>query len=254
MAARLGRAGYSECYDDLERIARNYLRWVQFFVTPEYEALLRQRNGEKAEALRAEVERLQGGFIGSPEVNDLYNSAPPCGGCAGHQGIDMMGCCPPEGVRALWETWSNTVRQEKEGLFVNMSFNCVTPEVRVISFAPEQGRLTAVAQRNAGAMHLRPPSWTVRGMVKSYRNAKETPAQWLGDYVVFGNVKAGEEVTITYPLIGLKQKLTIAKGFGGKEKTFVQSWVGNTIVDIEPRGRKLPIFSGPAPVLPAVPR
>ena len=63
--------------------------------------------------------------------------------------MNMMGCCPPEAMRALAVVWRSVVTESKDGVWVNLGFDRDAPEARVVSFAPSTGRLTVVAKKAA---------------------------------------------------------------------------------------------------------
>ena len=82
----------------------------------------------------------------------------------------------------------------------------------------------------------------------------EGKAEWSGEglaYIRFANVKPGERLTVSYPLVDFQQiwgnwpsrpdlKLTI-------------SWRGNSVVDMQPRGKGLPIDFSHLPAIPKIP-
>jgi hypothetical protein len=162
-----------------------------------------------------------------------------------------MGCCIASGNLAVWEAWANTVTKDEGGIFVNMSFNHETPELKVISYVPEQGRLTVAAKTNLPNIYLRPPSWVPKKEVKCFSNGKNEPITWTGDYVRYDDVKRGDELTITYPLVSFTQTIVIAKGTP-IEKKYTQQWFGNTLMGIEPKGKRIPFLYGFPQRLPEI--
>jgi hypothetical protein len=175
------------------------------------------------------MRRYEGGFDACLTPNALAWARDP-------GGMNMMGCCPPEGMRTLYTAWSNTVLETARGVEVNLAFNRDHPAAKVVSFLPKEGRLTVVA-RQANDFYLRPPSWAPRGKVQAFVNGATVPAQWVGDTIHFARVRPGQELTITYPLLEFRQTLHVA----GKDYTY--HWRGNTVIGVEPRGEILPIFA-----------
>ena len=118
----------------------------------------------------------------------------------------MAGCCAPEGLRAIYTTWSHVIdrypasKLGPAGVYVNMSFNRDSPWGRVVSFMPTAGRLTVKAKVR-DTFFLRPPHWAPRDQVAAFVGSQAVPVQWSGDYVRFTGVKIGDELTITYPLL-----------------------------------------------------
>ncbi len=150
--------------------------------------------------------------------------------------MSMMGCCPPEAMRALAVAWRYVVTETADGVFVNLGFDRDAEQARVVSFAPSSGRLTIVA-RKAGAFYLRPPSWAARNRVRGFRGRTKVEPVWKGEFVMFGNVEPGQELTIIWPLIRFTQTVLVA---GGK---YAYEWLGNTVIGVDPPGKGLPLFT-----------
>lgn len=240
IAAWLARAGYPSYWDHVERYVRNYIGETQFLLTPEIEALYRRLHGDKPQECQQGItvlKELEGGFLACIQPNSLMDTP---------DGMHMMGCCPPEGMRTLHTAWSNVVLDYPEGVFVNLSFNRDAPEAEVVSFLPYEGRLTVVA-KCAKDFFLRPPSWAPRGEVQTYRDGRSVDPVWKGGYVAFKNVHAGEELTITYPLVEFKQTVAVVG------KTYTYHWLGNTVVGVEPRAEQMPLFAQVPRSLPPYP-
>jgi hypothetical protein len=227
LAACLAGAGYTRYWDDVDRFVRNYCREAQFFPTPEYEALYRSMHpaaSESGEGIR-QAGDFKGGFVARLTPNSLT--------MVNH--MSMMGCCPPEAMRALAVAWRNVVTETEDGVFINLGFDRDAPKARVVSFAPSPGRLTVIA-RKAATFYLRPPSWAARDGVHAFRGSAEVPPVWKGEYVTFRTVKPDQELTITWPLIRFKQ--TVSAGGGN----YTYEWLGNTVVSVDPPGKGLPLF------------
>lgn len=242
VALWLARGGLTEYWDHVERTVRNYTPNAQWFVTPEYEALYARVHPENpagvAEAMGL-MRRFDGGFYSCLTPNGwVWDESPG--------GMNMMGCCPPEGMRSLYTAWSNTVLETERGVEVNLSFNVDRPAAKVVSFLPREGRLTVVTRR-AADYWLRVPTWVARGEVRAWVNSAAVEPDWQGAWVRFASAQPGTELTITYPLPQFEQKLHVA----GRDYTY--QWLGNTVVGVEPRASVLPIFEECPPRLPALP-
>ena len=245
VAMWLAKAGFAEYWDHLERHARNYLREAQFFVTPEFERLYRElhrdKPAEEVEKGLVMARRLEGGFHAVLTPNDWVHHDGPTG-------MNMMGCCPPEGMRALYTAWDNVVTEDSRTVWINLSFSRDTPQAKVVSFLPNEGRLTVVAKKD-GRFLLRAPAWVPRSRIKAYRG-QEQMSVWhgcVGDYIEFEDVKAGEELTVTYPLPRFEQTVDLDPA-----GVFTYRWLGNTVLGVHPRGERLPIFANVPRPLPAL--
>ena len=248
---------YADYYDHLERYLRNYIAPAQFFITPKFVEFYRALHKtdarvEEVDKALSDLRMAEGGIMGGFGINDLTND------WLGDMrtSFALVGCCSPEGMRAIHTVWENIVRVESSGkdkkrsIYVNMSFSHQCPEATIVSYLPDEGRLTVVC-RKPGDFYLRPPAWTPRAGVKMWRDAKNVSPIWNGAYAAFKNVKAGEELTITYPFISYEQKVAI---WPDATKIAVFKWIGNTCVDVNPKGPNFPLYTGKRPWLPPSPK
>jgi hypothetical protein len=259
LASLIARAGFSDYWDHVERMFRNYVQPFQFFATQEYEAMYRELNKDKGEAeVRAGLVRmgeLQGALWGGPAPNDRINwiaSSKQYGPYGTPFGIAALyGCCMAEGMRALYTVWSSVVTANREGIFVNLSLNRESEWARVISSLPEQGRIDVIPHK-PGSYFLRTPSWAPRSKVRVARGGREIPVEWGGPglgYVHLKAVQPKEVLTLVYPLVTQKQVIGIWPTKPDLKLTIL--WNGNTVNDMEPRGKGLPVrFSKREPVPP----
>jgi hypothetical protein len=240
----LGRAGRSLRYDLVERALRNYLPQEQFFIDdPTFLRLWRERKYADRDKQMALMRRLEGGFLCRTTPSDRW--ALPG---APEGPISLEGCCPPTGMTGLYLAWKECVRKTDQGVFVNMALNRDCADATIISFLPEQGRLTAVPKRN-GRFYLRIPGFAPRDQVAAWRNGRKcAKILWKGDYVAFDAAQKGEELTVTYPLVTFDQKLTRA----GKDYTF--HWKGNAVTGIEPTDGVWQLFKNIPYPIPPFPR
>jgi len=258
----IAQAGFPEYWDHVERALRNYLRPQQFFVTPEYESLYRKVNSSNSEqeidAGLNRMRELQGAVLGGPAPNDWINwiaSAKQCGPYATPYGcMSMFGCCAPEGMRALHTVWSGVTRTKRGAVYINMSLNRPGSVASVVSSLPDQGRIDVTAHQ-AGVYYVRPPAWAPRDAVRTARGGVEKKPEWGGAgfaYVTFSGVKAGEVLTISYPLVDFRQ--TWGNWPSRPDLKLAVSWRGNSVTEMEPRGKGLPIDFANLPPIPALPK
>lgn len=261
VASWIAQAGFPEYWDHVERALRNYLRPQQFFVTAEYEALYRKLNAEKTEkeieASLGRMRELQGAVLGGPGPNDWINwiaSAKQCGPYATPYGcMSMFGCCAPEGMRALHTVWSGIVKEKPGAVYINMTLNRKSSAADVVSSLPDQGRIDITVHR-AGVHYVRPPAWAPRNGVQVARGGIEKKVEWAGDglaYVRFVNAKPGEVLTVHYPLVDFRQ--TWGNWPSRPDLKLTILWRGNSVTDMQPRGKGLPIDFADLPPIPAIP-
>jgi hypothetical protein len=174
------------------------------------------------------------GLCGFPDwvnhtVSDLDSDLP---------GIHMQGCCADATIRAAHAIWAETVTGDPKETRVNMAFNRTSPLVNVISCLPHRGEMDLFVG-TARRVLVRLPDWAPKESVRAYVAKRPVPVKWQGSYVVFGKVSKGQQLTVTYPLRIADMKETI---YG---VTYDEKWRGNTIVDINPPGKLIPMFQRP---------
>jgi hypothetical protein len=256
LASLIARDGHPEYFDYLERYLRNYISNLQFIVTPEFEAYYRKRNQaageEKIQKGLEELRKFQGGIVGGSGLNDYENVLLGEG-----SGFIMFGCCAPEGMRAIYTAWSNVIdRLPKSklgpaGVYVNLALGRDSRLGQVVSFFPDEGRITVKA-RVQDRFFLRPPHWAPRDKVRAFVGERNVAVQWSGAYVRFDEVKLGDEVTVTYPLLAFAHEV---EGLWRKTPNlrikFI--WRGNMVVSTDPTPTGTPLFTGRPRRLPNPP-
>lgn len=192
-----------------------------------------------AEAVRA-AERMTGqqmGACGFPDwVNALPSDLDP-----DLPGIHMQGCCADATLRGAHAIWAETVTGDKREARVNLAVNRRSSLVDVISCLPHRGEVNLVVHE-ARKVLVRIPGWAPRAEVRAYRMRTSVPVIWEGDYVVFDRARSGQHLTVTYPLRIAEIKETVGSLDGTEYR---QRWRGNTIVDIDPPGKWIPMFRRP---------
>ncbi len=144
-ALLLGKWGYSECYQDAERILRGHLlpsqlRDVSFIQEPV--------NLENHDGRRDVAQRHLGAF-GFPAP---YGHAPI--GCDEVSfNMDIVGGT----VGSLCEAWRSAVQVDEAGLHINLFFDIDTPAARVESPYPDG--VLKITPKRATPVWVRVPSW-----------------------------------------------------------------------------------------------
>jgi hypothetical protein len=250
IAANLARGGRPEYWDHVERTVRNMLRTSQFTLTPAFVALFhdlhRDRPAGEVEAALEELRKLEGGFVAQPGFDDWvsYPNNPQLGAPGLYaNGVQMMGCCPPEGMRGLWEAWRGIVEERSAGIFVNLAFSRQHPAATVTAYEPGAGRLDVQAQQG-GTYFLRPPAWADPTGITLRCGETPVAIAWGGPanaYVVCPDVQPGDMLTLGWAAPRFTQAFVPQSVPGRSEKLIVQ-WLGNQVLGVEPCGRILPMF------------
>ena len=195
------------------------------------------RRFDAAMVTAARMEGQQLGICGFPDwVNKL-----PSDLNADLPGIHMQGCCADATVRAAYAIWNESVTGDAKEVRVNLAFNHQSDLVDVVSCLPHRGELN-VFVKNADRVLVRVPEWAQHEEVKAYVDKESIPVGWQDSYVVFPDVAKGQQLTVTYPLRVAK----ITETPGGLDGTkYSETWRGDTIVDISPPGKWIPLYQRP---------
>lgn len=255
-ACLFGQAGHTEYYDYAERYLRNYISNLQFVVDEGFEKYYRRLHAsadpKAVEQGLVELRKFQGGIVGGSGLNDFENDL-----LGGVSGFEMFGCCAPEGMRAIHTVWSDTMVHRpagpstEAGIYVNMNFSRSSPWGEVVSFFPDEGRLTVKASVT-DTFFLRPGHWVPKASVRAFRGTQAIKVDWQGDYVRF-EAEAGQELTLTFPLLAFSHR---AEGLWPQANPGLAmdfEWLGNMVVSVNPAPQKTPLFTGRPRRLPKAP-
>lgn len=256
-ASHIAQAGYPEYYDYIERYMRNYIANLQFIATPEFEEKYRLVNKdlpkEEVEKGLEQVRTFQGGFYNAG-LSDFENTLLGGGGYI----FKIAGCCAPEGIRAVYTSWLNTITRNPKsalgpaGVYVNMSFTRKSEWCDTISYLPTTGRLTVKAKIKDD-FYIRPPHWAPKESVKAFKNNDSVDVKWSNDYIRF-TAEPGDELTITYPIVRFHHEVSGLWPKSGPNLTMKFQWEGNEVVNVHPRPAidKTPLFLGKHREIPPV--
>lgn len=244
----LARGASPHYWDQVERTIKNELRRAQFSLTPEFLEMFNRLHADKpaevVEEALAELRKLEGGFVAQPEHDDWvsYHDSPGVAGIYSN-GVHMMGCCPPEGMRGLWEAWSGVVEDRSEGVFINMSLTRDHPAASVTAYRPEDGGFE-VTSRKPGTYFLRPPAWAEKDSVQVSVDGQSVSFRWGGPegaYAVIDDVQPSQQIVLRHPVPVFTQ-VFIPTSVPDREESVTVRWVGNSVVEVLPHGKCLPMF------------
>ena len=176
----------------------------------------------------------------------------------GVSGFEMFGCCAPEGMRAIYTAWENTIDRldtsalGPAGVYVNLCFTRDSQWGRVESFFPEAGRLTVKA-RVKDTFFLRPPHWAPHDEVRAFVGTKAIPIKWSGAYVQFEGTEPGDEVTIACPLLRFTHEVAGLWPSSAPDLRMTFEWLGNMVTAANPPATGTPLFRGQPRRLPPAP-
>jgi hypothetical protein len=244
--------GYTRFWDDVERFTRNGLLRSQFFVTTEYERLLRQAVGAKwSPAMLERARQLEGGWCDAVQPNNLTRVISR----TDTPFLSIAGCCSYSGPRGLYATWRRILRRQGPDLFINMSLDRDSPWASVRSGLPQRGEVQTILHQPLN-VHYRAPRWVDRRTVRVTVNAAPVQLEWdrgAAGYLVVRGGKPGDRIVITFPVVAriTKEKIggdnsgdDVGVGFSepGNRIEYTLTWLGDDVVSIAPPARFLALF------------
>ncbi len=169
----------------------------------------------------------------------------------------MYGCCAPEGMRAIYTTWTNTIDRYGDsplgpaGVYVNMSFQRESPWGRVVSFMPDEGRISVISSVS-DRFFIRPPHWIDSDEIVAFKNSQSIPLAYKNGYVAF-DAKSGDELTICYPLYTFKHHVEGLWKNAAPELGLSFTWLGNMVTEAKPPAEETELYLGRPRCLPLAP-
>lgn len=224
----LARSGYPEYWETAERYLRNHLLESQVVSIAGLEDSSATGGDHEWETTERVARRSLGGFAGWSQPNDLFSKVM-------HE-WDLYTCCCAQGVRGLFNAWTNAVSAGPGGISVNLLINHIGPHATVKSWLPHEGRLEIVP-RNDGDVAVRLPRWVDYRMLEARVAGARVEASFLMPHFVrIANVPAGRTVEVCFPI----RESTLHETVLGVEYT--THWRGDTVVRIAPEGERFPLY------------
>ncbi len=228
-ALLFGKAGFTEYFEDAERMVRNHLiasqledvSWIQET----------QDKEDTSEVIYGDVaRRAKGGFAfcAPNDFLDLKNSPP-----GGEINADLVS----GGVRALCETWNSIVTEDEVGIRINLLLSCETNSVRIKSSVPNEGKLVITPFKDTNLL-LKVPSWCDPSELKVTKDGATIPVTPQSAYLIIWNVRDSESIQVSFPLVKQTAKECI------NNKNYTIEWLGDTILSVSPQGTFRPLYGG----------
>jgi len=239
----LARSGHDECWEDAERFLRNHVVESQLTSVDWAEACADERAADEWQTTVDVAARALGGFAGWSQPNDLVSKV--------MHSWDLYMCCCAQGVRGLFNAWTNAVTAVPGRVQVNLLLNHADERAVVRSWLPHEGRLQ-VMLRQAGNLAVRIPSWVDRRTLNATLAGQELT--WLAPsrhFIEFDRLPAGQPIELTFPVATRTSQERVL----GDD--YRMEWRGDTVMRMQPAGDRLPLYrrTGLAPgAVPTRPR
>jgi len=230
LAIRLTDAGVGDYWDDVDALARNQLVEQQLIDAEMLGRISEAGEARDPAAVDAApgqecydrvIERSLGNFAGMATPADMR---PPW----------VMQCCTGNATQGLYYVWEATVRGDGDTACVNLLLNRASPWADVDSYLPYEGKVV-VRVKKARRLAVRIPGWVERPAVCADVNGRVLPLVWIGAYLTFFDLRAGDVVTVTFPVRESTARYTIAAGIPQHEAAYTIAFRGSTAVDVSPR-------------------
>jgi hypothetical protein len=192
-AVKLTEAGMGDYYDDVDASVRNQLTESQI-VPSQLEAL------HKISAAGSAFENPRAGQFSTDRVIERHLGTMMPLEFYGYDAPYMIHCCTGNGTQALYYAWSKIVEQPSEGnVQINLLLNRASPWMDIDSYVPYQGKVV-LKNKTAKTAAIRIPYWVDRQQLSVTVNGEALSQQYLANYLQIQNLKAGDEVVLSFPL------------------------------------------------------
>ena len=221
LALKLTSAGVGEYWEDVDRWTRNQL--VENQMTPEkLETILNNINSKEQfeeQSVQpwetADVSRGIGGFAGFAFANDW--------------GVFLShACCTANAGRTMYWIWDSIITNQNDQVRVNLHLNRATAWLDINSYLPYEGKVV-LKMKQAKDVLVRIPDWTDRNALTCKVDDAPVAFTWQGNYVQLRGLKAGQTVTVEFPI---EERIVFSEIGRIPCRLTIK---GNTVVDIDPR-------------------
>ncbi len=224
-AVWLAKCGLEEYWETAERILRNQLAESQLCSLEVLKEARWRINGQE-HTTNEELEAFVGGFSGWSEPNDLLSKV--------MHGWDLYLCCCAQGVRGMFNAWSNVVSRKKDAAEIHFLINYGDEELTIRSWLPDFGRLE-ILSRTDSLIRLRIPEWVEIGSLRILEDGSGRPVRMSGCYLEL-NAKKDKVIEITFEV----PEFTLEETVLGV--TYTSTWRGSSVVSISPEGTMIPLY------------
>ena len=208
----LAQAGSDEHWDRVSRYTKNHLLKSQFQNTSMIED-------------HDLAEKLLGGFSGWTQVNDYFTRDGK---------IFICGCCSWHGIKALHYIWEAITQRTNNSIYINLLLDKEDNDVIIRTSLPEKGQIE-IELKHPAELYLRIPIWARNDLVAKY-NGRIVSPEWKESYLRFKDVKLGDKIQVNFSVPEYREKVKIS----GRE--FLVEWLGDMVMQIEPKGKFLPLY------------
>jgi len=142
---------------------------------------------------------------------------------------EMKGDSSTGGSWALYYAWHGITRFENGVATVNLFLNRASAWMDIDSYVPYEGKVV-LHNKLAHTASIRIPEYVNIAQVNGFVNGQPVaPSGQDGRYLIFGNLSAGDEIRLEFPLADENHTFNL----NGRNYTVTRR--ANTVIDITPR-------------------
>ena len=224
----LAKSGWPEYWEIAERFLRNHLLESQFVSLEGLEVSDGNMNDSEWETTRDVARRSVGGFAGWSQPNDLFSKV--------MHNWDLYTCCSAQGVRGLFNAWTNAVTSDDDSISVNLLINHISSDALIKSWLPYEGKVEVTPSRSSN-IRIRVPSWVDKQSLRASVNSKPAEISFLSPaFLQLTDISAGDCITFEFPL----RETTTRENVLGI--TYEAEWSGDTVMRMSPSGERVPLY------------
>ena len=171
------------------------------------------------------AERAVGSFAGWPSANDFVQG----------NGWAIMHCCTGNATRAVYCVWEQILTHTDGQLKLNLLLNRASPWADVHSHIPYRGQVDVYVKQDVD-LQIRLAEWVSPDQARCTVDGKPRDLAFTGRYAQVGAVKAGQMVTLAFPIDERTDRVIIEK----RPYTLIRR--GNEVVSIDPAGKNCPLY------------
>lgn len=222
-ALLLGAAGYPQYYAEAERFLRGMLLPTQHR-EPELRAFMRDNEHPKSDAEFDVIRRTVGGYAMQLPNDRMREGDWPL------STLDITSGA----IHAMAECYRHRVVRNGDTSKVNLYFDYDGDDVTINSGLPLEGRIV-FTMKQAGTLSIRVPEWCDGGAMEATVNGATVKPEVKEGYLLLGGLAAGASGEVRFPVACKVERETV------DSTEYTTTWIGNQIVDIEPRGVVSPL-------------
>jgi hypothetical protein len=167
---------------------------------------------------------MSGRIVGIFASGAAANCLPPGG---------IMGCCSANATQGLYFAWEGALRCDGHAAQVNLLVNRASRLADVDSYLPYDGKV-AIQNKKARRISVRMLSWIDRRRPKTTVSERERPLDWIGNYLVFSDLRPGDRIVLEFPVPEGKATYTAHHRVWRHERAYTYTLRGSTVVDVSP--------------------